>query len=1005
MNQHPLLSELENLVDGGLDADQEAAIRSHVMECPLCSGVLEDIARQRNIAHEPTLKWSFSESGFSEGDREFEEILLRNRPRRPDEAPRTVFPGPPSATAPLGSVDHYDILQLLGQGSFGEVYLAHDRRLERKVALKVLRPKFARSEHFRKQLQDEAIRIARIRSDHVVEVYDVRCQEESSVQFIVMEYVEGCSLSTYLEGREKAGEASKKDPQEVVRWLYQAALGVQAIHQRGYTHNDLKQGNLLVELIDSSIPGTSRQVCRVKIADFGLLQSLSAEDRKLASDTAGGTETYMSPQRLESPGDTDTRDDIYSLGVILYHLLTGQFPRLSQETEQIRQQARSLSRGSERAECLRKFRKSLLNDIRTQRLRPMSSFNPAVNAELDSIVAACLGVERPDRYRSASELADDLLAWSERRPVKAHGRSVSYAMRKWCTRHPLASGLTVFFIVAISVFMVNSELNTLRLRGEVDQAFDEAERQVADRDYSQALASLRGLIGRIENNSRMHPELERARRFASAIDAPVKANFAKDRFHASVQQAERFLAPPAKPGSVEPALNAYDMALSALNVLQDPEWSSDLLFKSLPETEQNQLRKEVDTAMLHSMELQHRGQLRSCLSLGLKCQIRAPRQSESLVLSEVAADVPIGQTRTPLLRKGDLLLTINGKSATDSETLQQFVTTLSDSAVSSFTLTVLRADNPQPVLLTLNRDADGALTVPMQRASWAIASDVLAQSSLLQEGIVPGDALIGINDQSLVARIPAESMQSRDKILVGCLLNLLATQGETAKLTFVSPRNVSVKSVIVPWTEECRMSAELSHIQILRKRIRQEYGGYVMATLTKLPGMLEKYDIKDASLPLRDVVIHSYYRKGGWPADLVAAAYDIVHAEIESAPAFKKAIELCATARFPEAHQQIDLHLLQDATDPDALQLKILCCKGEKQPAAEAEACTMAISRLPLMPSYKYFRADAYLRLDALDLALRDIDAALSFFPDNSDYLLVRQKIMDAKNESTIAPN
>ena len=210
------------------------------------------------------------------------------------------------------------------------MYLALDRRLERKVAIKVLRPRFARSPHFRNQLQDEAKRIAQIRSDYVVEVYDVRCQEDNSLQFIVMEYVEGCSLSAYLENRRNGGESPEKDPREVVQWLYQAALGVQVIHQRGYSHNDLKQGNLLIELMEPSASGASGKNCRVKIADFGLLQSLSVEERKTGTDTAGGTETYMSPQRLESPADIDTRDDIYSLGVVLYHLLTGTMLRTIQ---------------------------------------------------------------------------------------------------------------------------------------------------------------------------------------------------------------------------------------------------------------------------------------------------------------------------------------------------------------------------------------------------------------------------------------------------------------------------------------------------------------------------------------------------------------------------------------------------------------------------------------------------------------------------------------------------
>ncbi len=999
MNEHPSLSELENLIDGGLDADQEAAIRVHVAECPLCSGVLESIAWQRNIAHEPTLKWSFSESGSSGVDREFEENLLRNRPHRPNEAPRTVFPGPRSEAAPLGSVDHYDILRLLGQGTFGEVYLAEDRRLERKVALKVLRPKFARSEHFRKQLQDEAKRIARIRSDHVVEVYDVRCQEESVVQFIVMEYVDGCSLSAYLETREQAGETPQKYPREAVQWLYQAALGVQSIHQRGYSHNDLKQGNLLVELLDSSAPGTSRQICRVKIADFGLLQSLSVEERKSASDTGGGTETYMSPQRLESSGDTDTRDDIYSLGVILYHLLTGQFPRMSPETEQIRQQARSLSRGSARAECLRKFRKGLLHDHRTQRLQPMSHSNPAVNPELDSIVATCLAVERQDRYRSASELADDLLAWSEHRPVKAHGRSVGYAFRKWCTRHPLIAALVTLAVVAVSVLWSISERNTRRLRNHAELAFLSAGQEATERNYSKALATLNGLIGRIENNSRLQPELQRARSLAEAMETPIKADLASDRFRSSIHLAEESLTPPVRPDAVPRALDAFDDAFTALNVLHNPNWATDSLLMSLPDSEQVRLKNEVTHALLQFTELQHHGTIRSCLSLGLTCQLEKPSKQHSARLMRISSDVSFTVGQPPLLQAGDLILKVNDKPAWDPEVVALLEAMHSGKTSNGMSMTVLREGDRTPLKITLAAGFGGATGVPMQPGWWCVVRDTLPDSSLSKAGIEPGELLIAVNQHRLDAQIRSELVEKIDDPLGGCLANLLSTTDNTVELTFLNPRTVSVRTVTVPWTTECRMTAEQSHIQLLGRRIRQQYGGYLLAI--KTPSMHAPWHIDDASLPFRDVVIRSCLSKVAAPQYLIAAAFDHVQSGLESTPYLAKAFELAADEEYAEAQEQIESRLLQDRVDPDALQLKIICCMRQNRPAEAIEVCTEAIFLMPRMTAYRLFRAELYLGFTEYDLALRDIESLLTLFPDEPKYNSLRQKILDARENAS----
>ncbi|MCY2965068.1 MAG: serine/threonine-protein kinase, partial [Planctomycetota bacterium] len=332
MTAHPSDRELADFVSDWLDEQSDSTLRQHLADCGTCRELVEKL--RRGDTHKKMEPTAFASPeppvGSVAADDSLAARLLANPPLPAAIPSRVVFPRGPTEEAPCGGIDHYDLVAALGQGTFGEVYLARDTRLGRQVAIKVLRPRFGRNAEFRRLLANEARLIAGVRGDHTVAVYDVHCGDDAGLSYIALEYVAGGSLNAYLAARRETRGASQPSVREIVELLRQGTLGVQSIHQRGYVHHDLKPSNLLVttEIDGTGVP----RVTRVKVADFGLVRSTTGDGRDGAGDVTAGTEIFMSPQRLAGEGGSDTRDDLYSLGVILFQLLTGRIPRMSDQS-------------------------------------------------------------------------------------------------------------------------------------------------------------------------------------------------------------------------------------------------------------------------------------------------------------------------------------------------------------------------------------------------------------------------------------------------------------------------------------------------------------------------------------------------------------------------------------------------------------------------------------------------------------------------------------------------
>lgn len=218
---------------------------------------------------------------------------------------------PPMPTVISG----HRVIKLLGRGGMGRVYLAHDEQLDRDVAIKTMLPCRADDPSARKRFLQESRAAAKVEHENVVTIYQVgECPmpgQSHGLPFFVMQLLSGSPLTSVRE------ESGRLSVQETLRIAREIASGLHAAHTAGLIHRDIKPDNIFLE-------GPSR---RVKIIDFGLASDRGADDMRLTVDGAiVGTPAYMAPERMASGGEVDFKADIFGLGVMLYELLSGQFP-------------------------------------------------------------------------------------------------------------------------------------------------------------------------------------------------------------------------------------------------------------------------------------------------------------------------------------------------------------------------------------------------------------------------------------------------------------------------------------------------------------------------------------------------------------------------------------------------------------------------------------------------------------------------------------------------------
>lgn len=353
-------------------------------------------------------------------------------------------------------VGNYSLIRRLGQGGMGVVYEARQQSPERTVALKLLKPGLASPELIRR-FEFETKALGRLQHPGIAHIYEAGVTESAMGPrpFFAMELIDGVSLS----------EWARKDQPDVRQTLELVARicdAVQHAHSKGVVHRDLKPTNILVTSDGSP-----------KVLDFGVARTVEDESQDAESiytrpGQLVGTMPYMSPEQIGSaPDGVDTRSDVYSLGVILYELLSGELP--------------SKVEGLGLVDAAR--------EIQDKQAAKLSTYNTRYRGDIETIVSTALSKDKQDRYQTIAALADDIRRYLANETISARPPSAVYQLSRFAKRNKLLVGVSCALVVAMIAAVIGTSYGVVIANEQTDLAEESLKESQRQQRISESVTS------------------------------------------------------------------------------------------------------------------------------------------------------------------------------------------------------------------------------------------------------------------------------------------------------------------------------------------------------------------------------------------------------------------------------------------------------------------------------------------------------------------------------------
>lgn len=427
--------------------------------------------------------------GSVSASRQFDETIVPEQSTvSPGAIPSLVasLPDHSGTTAPIVRlratplrIGNYDVVAELGRGGMGVVYQARHHGLDRFVAIKMILAGGYASEESVRRLRTEAEAVARLQHPNVVQIYDVG--EHDGQPFLVLEYLEGGNLAQRVAGKPQS-------PRVAAQLIQTLSRTIDYAHANGILHRDLTPSNVLLSEISAKRakdPETGAldidlERATPKITDFGLAKRLDDGVGHTRTGAVMGTPGYMSPEQAMGNAEViGPSCDIYSLGAMLYELLTGRPPFVGETAL------------------------DTLEQVIRQEPVPPTRLHPKVPRDLETICLKCLEKEPAKRYATAGEIADDLERYRKGEPILARRAGTVLRLWRWSKRRPAAAALILVSVLAAVTLLAGSYWSSSLVRNERDRA---------EEHLSLALRAVDGMLTEVgEQDFAYEPRLDEKR--------------------------------------------------------------------------------------------------------------------------------------------------------------------------------------------------------------------------------------------------------------------------------------------------------------------------------------------------------------------------------------------------------------------------------------------------------------------------------------------------------------